>query len=183
MENRKDTHAVVRRIAQNGLVAALYYAITMLLIAVPVLSQFGPIQCRVSEVLMVFAFFRPDLTLGLTIGCFLANTTGAFMGLVPAVDMVIGTAATFLSCICMAYLSCHMIFACIYPVLFNGVFVGLELYFFLELKEIPLIATMGYVALGELIAVALGYGLFMALIRNRGFMSVLKPTRHAEVRW
>ena len=183
MENKTDTHTLVLRIAQNGLIAALYYGLTVLLIAIPVLSQFGPIQCRISEALMLFAFFRPDFTIGLTVGCFLANTTGAFMGLVPAVDMVVGTAATFFSCICMGYLCRHMVFACIYPVVINAVFVGLELYYFLELNDMALIVVMGYVALGELIAIAIGYGLFMALTRNRGFMHLLKPTRHQEIRW
>ena len=71
---------IVRRIAQNGVVAALYYALTLLFIFVPAISQFGPMQCRFSEALVLFAFFKPELTIGLTIGCFLSNMTGFLAG-------------------------------------------------------------------------------------------------------
>lgn len=37
-------------------------------------------QCRFSEMLVLFAFFKPDLTIGLTIGCFLSNMTGFLAG-------------------------------------------------------------------------------------------------------
>ena len=191
MQNNKimdpdQRHAIILRIAQNGVVAALYYAITLVLMAIPVLSQFGPIQCRVSEILVLLAFFRPDLTLGLSLGCFFVNLTGLLMGLpgtTPA-DMGIGTAATLLSCLCMAYLCRHLIFALIYPVVFNGVLVGIELYYILGITDQgPLIAVMGLVALGELIAVGIGYGIFMVLMRNRPFMNLLRPTRHQNAKW
>ena len=177
-------HFILVRIAQNGMVAALYFVITLILMQFPVLSQFGPIQCRISEALVLFAFFRPDLTIGITLGCLLVNVTGVAMGLnaVP-MDILIGTACTLVACLCEAYLCRHLVFACLYPIAINGVFIGLELYFILGLTETPLFLTMLYVAIGEAIAVYIGYALFMVLIRNKGFMNVLKPTRHQAIRW
>lgn len=177
-----DKHKLIVRIAQNGMVAAFYYGLTMLMMAVPVISQFGMMQCRFSEVLVLFAFFRPDLTIGLTIGCFFANLTGALTGLGFPQDMLFGTLATLLACGLEAYASPRLAIACLWPVIANSVIVGAELYYFFD-GSIPMWIQMGWVALGELIAIAVGYAIFMLLIRNRGFMKYLMPTRHAEVKW
>ena len=48
----------------------------------------------------------------------------------------------------------------------NGLVVGTELYFFLNVDQLPWYVVAGWVALGELIAMAFGYALFMFLIRN-----------------
>ena len=63
----------VRMIAENSIIAALYVVLTLL---VPALS-FGPIQCRFSEALVLLCFWRPDITIGLTIGCLISNGIGA----------------------------------------------------------------------------------------------------------
>ncbi len=178
-----DTHKIILRIAQNGMIAALYYGLTMLMVLVPAISQFGPIQCRFSEVLVLVAFFRPDLTWGLTLGCFLANMTGFLVGQGFALDMLFGTAATLIACLLEAYASRFLFIAALWPVILNGVIVGGEIYWVFNLDNMPLWACMGWVALGELIAMAVGYVLFMILIRNKGVMKVMAPTRHAEVRF
>ena len=174
---------LIRRIVDNGMIAALYFALTLLLTMVPVLSQFGPIQCRVSEVLVLLAFFRPGLTLGLSIGCFFANMVGALTGFTTPLDMAFGTLATAVACLGEAYLSPKLLVACIWPILINGTVVGVELYYLFNITEFGLWGSMGLVAAGEAVAIAIGYVLMMLLIRNHGFMSVLKPTRHQEVRW
>lgn len=151
----------VRRIARNGIVAALYYAVTCLMIFVPVLSQFGPIQCRVSELLVLLAFFEPSLTIGLTLGCFLANLTGFRAGQGFAMDFLFGTLATLIACLLEAYCSKFLFVAALWPVAINGVIVGL----------------------GELIAMAIGYALLMILVRNQGAMRLIGATRHMDVRF
>ncbi|MBO5528442.1 MAG: QueT transporter family protein, partial [Bacilli bacterium] len=64
---------IIRFITRNAIVVAMYYAFTMLMVFFPVISQFGPMQCRFSEILVLLAFFDPSLTFGLTLGCFFAN--------------------------------------------------------------------------------------------------------------
>ena len=179
----EDTHKRVRRIAENGLIAALYYGLTMLFVFVPVLSQFGPIQCRFSEMIVLFAFFRPDFTIGITVGCFLANLTGFLAGQGFAFDLLFGTGATLIACLLEAYASHFLFIGALWHILLNGVIVGTEIYFFFNNGGLNLFACMGYVALGEAIALGIGYAVFMGLIRNQGFTKVLAPTRHAEVKF
>ena len=58
-----------RQIALNGIVAGLYAAITILTAS----FAYGNIQFRISEALMMLLLFEPHLTIGLTIGCLIAN--------------------------------------------------------------------------------------------------------------
>ena len=80
-----------RQIALNGIVAGLYAAITILTAA----FAYGNIQFRISEALMMLLLFEPHLTIGLTIGCLIAN----LFSTVSVLDIVIGTAATLLACL------------------------------------------------------------------------------------
>ena len=174
---------IVRRIADNGIVAALYYALTLLFTFVPVLSQFGPIQCRFSEALVLLAFFRPDMTFGLGLGCFLANLTGFLAGQTVPLDMLFGTAATVIACLLEAYASRFLFVAALWPVVINGLVVGWEVYWLFNLNNLPFMACVGWVALGELIALTVGYLFFMVFIRNKAFALSVRPTRHAEAKF
>ena len=81
----------VKIIVANGLVAALYFAIT---VACTPLS-YGVMQFRFSELLNLLVFFNPTYTLGLTLGCLLANLFSSPM------DIRVGTCTTFVACILM----------------------------------------------------------------------------------
>ena len=80
-----------RQIALNGIVAGLYATITILTAS----FAYGNIQFRISEALMMLLLFEPHLTIGLTIGCLIAN----LFSTVSVLDIVIGTAATLLACL------------------------------------------------------------------------------------
>ena len=69
----QNNSARVRLLCWQALIAALYVALTF---AVPVLS-FGMLQLRLSEALTVLPIIYPPATLGLTVGCALANLIGA----------------------------------------------------------------------------------------------------------
>lgn len=179
-----ESSSITKRIVQNGMVAAVYYVITMILVMVPAISQFGPIQVRVSEMLMLLAFFRPDFISGLVIGCFMVNATGAMMGLGFPMDMLFGTLATAIAAVLTSYASPKMFVAALWSVLINGLIVGLEIYFFFnEGTSLSWWLCCAYVAAGEAIAMAIGYAVFMILIRNKGVMNVLAPTHHKEVKF
>lgn len=47
----------------------------------------------------------------------------------------------------------------------------------------PIWACMGWVALGELIAMAVGYVLFLILKRNHSFMNLIGANRHLDVKF
>lgn len=172
MEEDKNL-ITVKRIVQNGIVAALYYGLTMLFMLVPVISQFGPLQCRFSELLVLLAFFKPSLIPGLTLGCFLANMTGTLMGQTIAFDMLFGTLATLIACLLEAYFSRFLFVAALWVSLVNGVIVGLEIYYLMEGVEMNVFACMGFVTLGELITMVVGYVIFMIILRNRGAVKII----------
>lgn len=135
-KNRKKTIFMV----EASLIAALYVCTTF---AVSPIS-FGPLQFRISEALTVLPVLTPAAILGLTIGCIIANI-GSPYGIV---DIIIGSTATLLAAI-FSYLTKNIcikdlpLLSLIFPVIFNAVFVGLELsYLTLDgfyLKEILLI--------------------------------------------
>ena len=83
----------VRMIAENSIIAALYVVLTLL---VPALS-YDYMQCRFSEALVLLVFWRPDITIGLTIGCLISNVIGASLGLNVWIDVLLGTLATLIS--------------------------------------------------------------------------------------
>lgn len=80
-----------RQIALNGVVAGLYAAVTILTAS----FAYGNIQFRLSECLCVLVCFEPTLTVGLTLGCLIAN----LFSTVSVLDIVVGTAATLLACL------------------------------------------------------------------------------------
>ena len=55
----------VKQLALNGVVAALYAALTILTAS----FAYGPVQFRLYEALCVLVCFEPTLTVGLTLGC------------------------------------------------------------------------------------------------------------------
>ena len=72
-QNRIDQQAYrVKMIAANGMIAALYAAIT---IACGPLS-YNFLQFRISELLNLLVFFNPYYTIGLTLGCLLYDIHG-----------------------------------------------------------------------------------------------------------
>jgi len=81
----------IRQLALNGVVAALYAVLTILTAS----FAYGPIQFRISEALCVLVCFEPTLTVGLTLGCLIAN----LFSTVSALDIIVGTSATLLACL------------------------------------------------------------------------------------
>ena len=75
----------IRVIAENSILAAIY---VVLVLVVPFLS-FGPVQCRFSEALVLLCFWRPDFTIGLSVGCLISNVVGAAIGSASPFDILI----------------------------------------------------------------------------------------------
>ena len=113
----------VRTITRVALVAALYAAVTMAIAPI----AFGPIQARISEVMTILPFFFPETTVGLVLGCAIANT----MSMYGLADIIFGSLATLLSSLVIVWLgkigresiTCKVL-ACLQPVIFNGIIVS-----------------------------------------------------------
>ena len=143
------------------MLAAAYVALTHLQNVLLPGSASAMIQVRVSEALCVFAFFTPAAIPGLSIGCLLFNLTS---GMALPLDFLVGTAATAAATAGMWYGRKWPALGFLLPAIFNGLLVGWELS-----------AVIGggfwinaaYVALGEIIALALGVPLYFALKKTK----------------
>ena len=161
MKNRKNS---VRKLCACGIVAALYAAITIL--TAP--FSYGLIQFRLSEALVVLCALAPQLGIGITLGCFLANVFST----VTALDMIVGTLATALACLVTA--KCKKAWQVIWPnILFNTVLVGGMLGIVLMPDKLPVgfLICGVQVAVGEIAVMAiLGIPLYL-FAKRTGFVS------------
>lgn len=144
-----------RSLCISAIIAALYAALTMLLAPI----SYGSIQCRVSEAMTLLPMVLPQAIPGLFVGCLIANL---MTGMIT--DIIFGSLATLIAAIGTFLLRKHPLLAATCPVIANGVIVGLVLSTSFHL---PLLLTMAEVALGEAIAVSLGFALLAAIRRAR----------------
>lgn len=156
-------------VVQSSLIAALYAAVTYFIAPL----SFGAQQFRISEALTVLPVLTPAAIPGLTIGCLIANINSPF----GIADVICGTLATFLAAVCTR-LSRKIRFknvpflSLLFPVLFNGIIIGLEISIFLpEGFSFMSFLTMGAsVAFGEAVVCYLaGIPLFLSLEKTKIF--------------
>ncbi|NLG89647.1 MAG: QueT transporter family protein [Clostridiaceae bacterium] len=144
-------------IVQAALVAALYTALTLMFI--PISFGHNIFQFRIAEALTVLPALVPSSIPGLFVGCLVSNIIGGF----GPVDIIFGSIATLLAAIFSRLLRKYPLLVPLPPVVFNALIVGSYLKF-LYLKDVPLLASIGWVALGELMACyALGVPLLFLL--------------------
>lgn len=166
----------LRRLAEGGLIAAMYAALTL---AIPAAS-YGPIQFRVAEMLTILPLFTPAAIPGLTVGCIVSNVVGVAMGtnLAGALDIIFGSLATLIA----AWMTFKLrnirlkglpILATLPPVIMNALVVGLELT--IVLGELPFELNALYVALGEFAAATIcGLLLYSALTATGAAKTVFR---------
>lgn len=104
-----------------AVVGALYAALTMLLAPI----SYGNLQFRISEALCVLPVFFPYTSVGLFLGCALANMISA----AGILDVVFGSLATLCAGLCAAACgrvpsAAMRVLACLSPVVWNGVVIG-----------------------------------------------------------
>lgn len=155
-----------RYIAQVGIIASLYAALTVMLAPI----SYGPIQLRVSEALTVLPYLTPAAIPGLFIGCLVANVLGG-LGIY---DVVGGSLLTLFAAF-LTYLVARTrrpVFAPLPPVLVNSL--GVSLYLHL-LFQLPYWLTVVYIAIGEIGACfVLGYPLLLIILRKKKLLEMFK---------
>ena len=155
--------ASVRKLCACAIVGALYAAVTIL--TAP--FSYNLVQFRMSEALVVLCAIAPELGVGITIGCFIANVFST----VTALDMIVGTLATALACIMTA--RCRKAWQAILPnIVTNTILVGGMLGFVLMPDKLPVAFLIcgGQVAIGEIaVMVLLGLPLY-AFAKRTGFV-------------
>lgn len=88
-----------RRIAQTGVIAAVYAAATLVCLVLMQGLAWGPVQFRISEAVTVVAALTPAAIPGLTLGCAIANlinTAISGTGVLGMLDVAFGSLATWL---------------------------------------------------------------------------------------
>lgn len=140
----------VKRIVRTAIVAAIYALLTVALAPI----SYGNFQFRVSEILVLLAFYDPFYIGGLTLGCFIANILGPN----GMMDVIFGTFATFLSVGAISLTSKYvknkvsLVIASLWPTIFNGLIIGWVLNVSIGL---PYWIAAGEVALGEFVVISL----------------------------
>ena len=155
------TSITTRQIALCGLIAAVYAALTV----ATSWMAYGPFQFRIAEALCVLPAFLPITSLGLFVGCLVAN----LFSTVSALDIVIGSAATLLGCIWAGRLK-HKWLVPLPTIAANTVMVGamLAAVYTPDAFWAGFLTMGAQVALGELaVMAALGLPLIAYLSRSR----------------
>lgn len=162
----------IRSLTKIAIIAAAYVVVTMLIAPM----AFGPIQFRLSEILVLLCFFNPRYIFALTIGTFIANFLSPFS--LGPIDVFAGSFATLLAATLIHYTRAKfgeslkvMIISCIWPILINGVVVGWMLNYVLDL---PMVPSMLSVAAGEAVVMIVGILVFQIIQRNKMIMEQIK---------
>lgn len=143
----------------NAMIACIYAVVTIASSSI----SYGGIQFRISEILILLAFYNKKYIPGLTIGCFIANIPST-LGLA---DMFFGTLATLIA-VMMINKSEHLFIAALIGAAVNGIIVGLELYLVLNL---PFMINAISVFIGELAVLIIGVFLFKRIEKNNTFFN------------
>ena len=155
-----NNNSLTNKIVKSALIAAIYAVITIILQPI----SYGPIQFRLSEILMLVVLINPNYIIGLTIGCLIANFAGGF----GIHDIIFGTLATFLSAIFMNITFNKLkglkglIVASLWPSIFNGIIIGFMLHY---VAQYPLLLSIVQVAIGEFVVVTIiGIPIFRSVL-------------------
>ena len=111
-----------KRLVRTAVIAALYALLTVALAPI----SYGSFQFRVSEILVLLAYFDPFYVGGLTLGCFIANLLGPN----GTMDVIFGTLATFISVGAISLTAKYiknkasLFIASLWPTIFNGLIIG-----------------------------------------------------------
>lgn len=149
-------------IAKLAIVCALYAGMTFAISPI----GYGIFQIRISEVLVLLAFFDKRYVISLTLGCLIANLMSPF----GISDIIFGTLGT----LCSTYLaskSKNLFIASLWPTIFC-----LPVVYFLHLfANLPFWLSLVGFSLGEFISVTIiGYPLYKALIKRKKFLEMIK---------
>ena len=170
-------NSAVRRLTFGAVLAAVYAALTLFL---PI-PQYGPVQIRFAEALMVLPCLFPWATPGLVVGCVIANMNSPY-----ALDVIFGSAATLLGCLWTARMT-NVRLAALPPVVCNAVMVGAEI----AVLQVgvtqafwPVFAWNAVtVAAGEAVACGLLGSLLLGVVYRTPTLRAMIPAQRQERLW
>ncbi len=143
----------------NAMIACTYAVLTIVCSSI----SYGGIQFRISEILILLAFYNKKFIPGLVAGCFIANIPST-LGIA---DMFFGTLATLIAVV-LIYRVKNLYAAAFIGAIVNGLIVGMELYLVLKL---PFMINVLSVFFGEFVVLLLGILVFKRIEKNESFMN------------
>ena len=170
----------VKMIAANALIAALYAVITVICGTLSYVG--GSLQLRFSEILNLLVFFNPIYSIGLTIGCLIAN----LVSLYGIFDIVFGTLGTFISCLLIVLISKtikNLLVSGLVPCIINALIVPLIVYLYtptMEMNALIYLNFFGWTFLGEFICImCVGYPIILVSSKKyKGFSQLINSTQN-----
>ena len=155
----KDTNFLVR----SAVVAALYAVLTLL---VP-MPQYGPIQFRFSEILVLLVFYNRKYIPGLVLGCAIANLFSPMAWF----DVIFGTLSSYIAFKLMTKTD-NLFIASLFPVLLVSV-PALGTYFLLDSSGAFITMLFSFMASEFVMVSIIGVIIFKILENNKAFMRKL----------
>ncbi len=163
-----------RTLVINAMLAALYIVLTVA--SSPI--AYGGVQFRISEILILLAFFNSDYVIGIAVGTFIANYIGPF-GL-P--DAVFGTLVSIVAMLLIALTAkvigrklSSLFIGSLFPVVLNGLYVAIIIIVIDKLPWNNLMPIAVSVAIGEFVVVSvIGVIAFWSLQKNSVFKETLQ---------
>ncbi len=150
-----------KKLAKGATVAAIYVVLTM------ALPAYTSLQFRVSEIMVLLAYYNPFYIFPLTLGCALANIASPF----GIFDVIFGSLATFLATTCMSKTK-NMYLASLWPTFFCFI-IGLEI-LILSAEPVNFFLVTGQIMLSEFIIVTIvGVPVMKKLMKNRSFSKLV----------
>ena len=152
-------------LVRTALISALYVALTVSFSAV----SYGPIQFRISEILVLFPLWNRKWTPGVVLGTIIAN----FFSPLGMMDVLFGSGATLVAVILMTRLAkiSNNYYALLAPILANGFIIAIELTI---VYGLPYWESVLFVGISEAIILFAGYRALALMARNSYFEKMLK---------
>lgn len=157
------------KLTQIALIAAVYTALTIMFAPI----GFGVVQFRISEALTMLAIFSPYSAVAVTLGCFVSNLIGMFMGVTVIWDVIFGTLATAIAAL-LSYMFRNVriknlpVLSALMPVIFNALIIGIMLSFVFSDNNSMSIMLMNIfsVGIGEFVVCFL-FGIPLAMVLEK----------------
>ncbi len=159
----------VRFLAMSAIIAALYIAITMLVMPI----SFGQVQFRVAEIFNHLVAFNPRYMLGVVLGVFLSNF---LMSSVGPLDLIFGVGHTVITLGIFIFI-CKFVRNIWARLVINTLLFTFTMFiiaFQLNLVlEFPFWETWLFVAAGEFIVLAVGAPIMYQLNKRLNFKKII----------
>lgn len=155
----KDTNFLVR----SAVVAALYAVLTI----VAPMPQYGPIQFRFSEILVLLVFYNRKYIPGLVLGCAIANMFSPMAWF----DVTFGTLSSYIAFKLMER-SDNLFIASLFPVLLVAI-PAIGTYLVLDNSGAFITMLFSFMASEFVMVSIIGVILFKILENNKGFMKII----------